>query len=167
MTKGRDEDLMVPLFDVAQMEAEAARQQPLPSGGRQLGRGRLCRESQAGGGPAAILGVAAVPLTGILAVSWAMEDVKEHQRATVTEDAKVSWSISASGHTASEDDERELAHRISQVLSDPKYGASNATFHGNYVHGDPRTTAGWLKEPPYTEEPGGVADTPGGPRAGY
>lgn len=29
MTKGRDEDLMVPLFDVAQMEAEAAREAAL------------------------------------------------------------------------------------------------------------------------------------------
>lgn len=84
---------------------------------------------------------------------------------------RMSWTISGTGHTASEDDERELAHRISQVLSDPKYGASHATFHGNWVHGDPRTTAGWLKqespEPPYTEEPGGLADTPGAPRAGY
>ena len=57
----------------------------------------------------------------------------------------MTWSVNAGGHTASEDDERELADRLSQILADPKYGASGSSFSGNYVHGDLRTREGWLR----------------------
>lgn len=62
----------------------------------------------------------------------------------------MTWSIAnAVGHTPDEDTERELARRLSDVLSDPKYGASeNVSFQGSYVHGSLRTTEGWLKEEP-------------------
>jgi hypothetical protein len=58
----------------------------------------------------------------------------------------MTWSLTASGHTAAEEDERELADRISQILADPKYGASGSSFGGTYVHGDLRTREGWLKQ---------------------
>ena len=58
----------------------------------------------------------------------------------------MTYSVNVSGHTASEDDERELADKLSQILSDPKYGAGSAAFSGSYVHGDLRTREGWLKE---------------------
>jgi hypothetical protein len=58
----------------------------------------------------------------------------------------MSYSVSISGHTASEDDERELADRLSQVVSDPKYGAGSAAFYGSHVNGDLRTREGWIKK---------------------
>jgi hypothetical protein len=58
----------------------------------------------------------------------------------------MTWSLNASGHTGREDDERELADRISEILADPKYGASSSSFGGTYVHGDLRTREGWIKK---------------------
>jgi hypothetical protein len=58
----------------------------------------------------------------------------------------MTWSVSAGGHTAREEDERELADRLSEILADPKYGASGSSFGGTYVHGDLRTREGWIKK---------------------
>jgi len=57
----------------------------------------------------------------------------------------MSYSVNVSGHAASEDDERELADKLSQIISDPKYGASSAAFAGMFVNGDLRTRENWLK----------------------
>jgi hypothetical protein len=57
----------------------------------------------------------------------------------------VSFSVSISGHTPDEETERELADRLSQVVSDPKYGVDSAAFSGSHVHGDLRTREEWLK----------------------
>jgi hypothetical protein len=57
----------------------------------------------------------------------------------------VTFSLSMSGHAPDEETERELADRLSQVVSDPKYGVGSASFGGSYVHGDLRTREGWLK----------------------
>jgi hypothetical protein len=47
----------------------------------------------------------------------------------------MSWSLSASGHAASEEAEREFAEKLGEILSDPKYGASVSWFGGSYVRG--------------------------------
>jgi len=57
----------------------------------------------------------------------------------------MTWSLTAAGHTSSEADERELADKLSEILADPKYGASSSSFGGMFVHGDLRTREGWLK----------------------
>lgn len=56
----------------------------------------------------------------------------------------MTWSLSASGHTPTPDGaenwsevEQELHDRLAEVLSDPRYGTSMSTFHGNHVSGQP------------------------------
>ena len=54
----------------------------------------------------------------------------------------MSWSLSASGHTPAPEGEsgweaveKELHGKLTEILSDPKYGCSRSSFGGNHVHG--------------------------------
>jgi|HubBroStandDraft_1064217.scaffolds.fasta_scaffold2128887_1 hypothetical protein len=63
----------------------------------------------------------------------------------------MTWSLSAGGHNSGDNAEREavereLADKLSEILADPKYGASSASFSGNFVSGDLRTREGWIKK---------------------
>jgi len=64
----------------------------------------------------------------------------------------VSYSVNVSGHTPGEEVERELANRLSEIFSDPKYGAGSAAFGGSFVHGSLLTREGWLKSPEASNE---------------
>jgi hypothetical protein len=47
----------------------------------------------------------------------------------------MTWSLSASGHTADAEHEKELHDELHKVLSNPKFGATGSSFSGNHVTG--------------------------------
>ena len=60
----------------------------------------------------------------------------------------MTWSVSASGHTPTPENmsdwaevERELFAALADVLSEPRYGAANSHFSGNFANGPVHTKA--------------------------
>lgn len=47
----------------------------------------------------------------------------------------MTWSLSASGHTNTEQEEAELSRRLNDVLADPKSGTTTSQFYGQYAQG--------------------------------
>lgn len=62
----------------------------------------------------------------------------------------MTWSLSASGHTADAEHERELHAELHKVLSNPRYGATGSAFSGNHVTGAVHVPA--VHEPVYESE---------------
>lgn len=61
----------------------------------------------------------------------------------------MTWSLSAAGGTLSEEAERELHQRISEILSDPKYRTTASGLVGAWVNGPAHSAR---KPPPATTD---------------